>query len=334
MRHTDLPSIEEKIRTTGNNGEYSFRKISIPIPGEELTLEGLLCTPKARAEYYYAVEHPKERILLHFTAGQIRSDLSALTSNKHHVSVPFVIGRDGTLYQLFSSRFWSGNIGKGLGNTGTGNRQDQVTISIEISNYGYLTEREGNLETYYSRLKNENGKINPVDIYSSLSDKDAYIKLPTPFRGQSYYATYTEAQYNSLIILLRYLTTQYNIPRQFLPEPERYEASDRVLQFKGIVSHVNYRTNGKWDIGPAFDWKKVIEGVQAKTYTSTAPMSDSIDTGGLEIEGKEINTEEGVEQYLPQGKDPAYENDSYEELPREFSEIQSTEKSAAPNDVL
>ena len=156
MRYTDLSLLEEKLRLTGNNDEYAFRKMSVPVQGESLMLESLFCTPKQRSGYYYAVEHPKERIIIHFTAGNIRSDLSALTRNDYHVSVPFIIARDGTIYQLYPSKYWSGNIGKGLGNEGTGNREDKRTIGIELSNYGYLTENGGNLETYYSRQKDAN----------------------------------------------------------------------------------------------------------------------------------------------------------------------------------
>ena len=71
----------------------------------------------------------------------------------------------------------------------------------------------------------------------------------------------------STIILLRYLTAKYNIPRQFLPEDKRYTTTNDVLTFKGIVSHINYRASGKWDIGPAFDWTTLINGVTAAEFT-------------------------------------------------------------------
>jgi N-acetyl-anhydromuramyl-L-alanine amidase AmpD len=315
MRYNSLVTVEENILKTGNNGEYSFSKFSIPVKNEHLTLKGLFVKPKNRSKYYYAVEHPKQRIVLHFTAGQLRSDLQALTRNDYHVSVSFVIGRSGVIYQLFSSKYWSGHIGKGIGNTNTGNAQDKVTIGIELSNYGFLTERNGNLETYYSRQKDKNGNIGPVDIYCSLTEKTAYKKIDVPFRQQSYYATYTDAQYESLIILLRYLTTQYNIPRQFLPEPKRYQATDDVLTFRGIVSHVNYRPDGKWDIGPGFEWEQVIKGVQAQVYTpvSSTIESRSIERDILESAETSIHSEEQLEAFLPEAKDPAYEDEPYEE---------------------
>lgn len=303
MRYTNLLSLDQTLR---QSKEYAFRKVSLPIPGENLTLEGLLCIPNGRSQYYFATEHPKERILLHFTAGNIRSDLSVLTTSNRHVSVPFVISRDGTIYQLFSSKFWSGNIGKGIGNTNTGNAQDKVTIAIELSNYGFLTELNGNLETYYSRKKDAGGNPGPVDIYCSLNDTEAYEKLSTPFRGQSYYASFTEEQYSSLIVLLRYLTTIYKIPREFLPAPKRYEATEDVLNFRGIVSHVNYRNEGKWDIGPAFNWQKVIHGVQAIEFS---PAKKQEIKKALQLNEQELNdqqlitSEDAMVPLLPEPKD-------------------------------
>ncbi len=76
-------------------------------------MNGQLFKPN-RTGYYYETEHKKERIVLHFTAGNVRSDMITLTTQDRHVSVPFVIARDGTIYQLFSSKFWSGHLGAGL----------------------------------------------------------------------------------------------------------------------------------------------------------------------------------------------------------------------------
>ena len=64
-------------------------------------------------------------------------------------------------------------------------------------------------------------------------------------------------------LLLRYGTARYEIPRKFLPVRKRYLADPDAAHFKGIVSHVNFRSRDKWDIGPAFDWARVMEGVRA-----------------------------------------------------------------------
>lgn len=320
MRFSSLPQLESDFLTTGNKGEYAFKKIAVPVPGENLTLNGMLCTPVHRTGYFHAVENPKERILLHFTAGQIRSDMSALTRQDFHVSVPFVIGRNGTVYQLYSSKFWSGNIGDGIGNGG--NAEDKKTIAIEISNYGFLTEKDGNLETIYSRKKDAQGNVGPVDVYCSLQEKQAYQKIATPFRGQSNYATFTNEQYESLIVLLRYLTATFNIPRQFLPEDKRYTTTADVLSFKGIVSHVNYRPSGKWDIGPAFDWVRLISGVQAAVFQPSVAVARGVGAGE-----DVIRSEEEIENPVPAARGMEAESNG-----EEMQDIDGTETIEAANE--
>ncbi|HEX2535055.1 MAG TPA: N-acetylmuramoyl-L-alanine amidase [Chitinophagaceae bacterium] len=326
MRYTALPSLEEVIRSTGNNGEYTLRPVSVPVKGEPLQLQALFCTPVRRSGYYFDRAHPKARIVLHFTAGQTRSDLFTMTTHNRHVSVPFVIARDGTIYQLFSSRFWSGHIGAGIGNL-SGNAQDKVTIGIELSNYGFLTRQGNNLETIYSRLPDRAGRPGPVDVYCSLDDTEAYRQLDVPFRNQRFYATHTPAQYESLIILLRYLTAQYDIPRAFLPEPLRYTATREVLSFRGIVSHINYRENGKWDIGPAFDWARVIAGVQAPAFRpELAPAAGRTRSAGAEP----LTSEAALESLLPRAKDAAQEEAPYEEINESEKAAAETEKAVPP----
>ena len=315
MRFTSLFHLEENLLQTGNNGEYAFNKISIPVKGEDIVLNGMLTTAKNRSRYYYAVEHPKHRIVVHFTAGQLRSDLSALTRDNYHVSVAFVIGRNGMIYQLFSSKYWSGHIGKGIGNEGTGNAQDKCTIGIELSNYGYLTERNGNLETYYSRQRDAQGREGPADVYCSLDEMAAYQKIEAPCRGQPYYASFTGEQMESLVILLRYLTAQYNIPRAFLPEPQRYQSTEEVLSFKGIVSHINYRPTGKWDIGPAFDWNMLIADVQAPVFVPRFAKPEMEPKSILENADMELNSEDQLDAFLPEPMDAAHEDEPYEEIP-------------------
>ncbi|GAB4029240.1 caspase family protein [Spirosoma jeollabukense] len=296
MVFSNLPSLEERFRRTGNGGEYVLKPIAVPVSHESLTLNGLLCIPAHRSGYYHDTVYAKERIVLHFTAGGLTGDMSTLTRQDYHVSVPFVIARDGTVYQLYSSKFWSGNLGgEALGNAG--NNQDKRTIGIEISNYGPLTPKSGGLQTIYG------------DTYCTLTQSDAFQKLTVPFRGESTYATFTDAQYDSLIVLLRYLTTQYAIPRQFIPEPKRYLTTPDVLTFRGIVSHVNYRQRGKWDLGPAFNWARVITGVQAGTFVPAQPQSRDLAL----VEEAALTSEEAMIPLLPQAKSAALEDEPYED---------------------
>jgi hypothetical protein len=96
-----------------------------------------------------------------------------------------------------------------------------------------------------------------------------------------------------------------------LPEPKRYTATDEVLNFRGIVSHVNYRDTGKWDIGPAFDWNKVIQGVQAARFAPATHRAVAPDMPGAE---EPIRSEEELESLLPAARGAEFESEEYEDI--------------------
>ncbi|MEM8886608.1 MAG: N-acetylmuramoyl-L-alanine amidase [Bacteroidota bacterium] len=256
---------------------YEFEKIEQEIPGERLKME-VQDVKKFRdngnriMSFCYPKDHPKnnpkDRIVIHFTAGQTLGDIKTLTREDYHISTAYILGRDGTIYRLFSPEQWSYHLGKGV--VGGNGKHSSRSIGIEISNYGPLSLKPSGDLTF-----GDNSKFCTVD------DEKAYIKLDKPFITHEYYASYTDQQYEGLIILLRYLTKKFNIERKFLPTDPTLEArgdwrktarfavfknKSEADNFKGICSHVNYRESGKWDIGPAFDWEKVIEGVTADEF--------------------------------------------------------------------
>ena len=274
------------MQKTGLKGAFHLKPFSLAIPDEELKLKAVTCRPTVKlpgfdSAYtgYFEREDCgalKKNIVLHFTAGHLTGDIRTLSlprkkddgvtyKTRFRLSVPFVIARDGTIYNLFSSKYWSGHIGTtSLGNSRT---YDKKSIGIELSNAGPL--RLVGEDLFYKDNK---------QFYCKLSDEAYYTKTEEPFREQQYFATFTDAQYNSLIILLRYLTTSYTIPRKFLDRDKRYIASKENSDFNGIVSHINFRSKDKWDLGPAFDWDKVIQGVQADTYTDTTTTETELES--------------------------------------------------------
>ena len=282
MRHQKIEEYELSFKTTGLGGAYKHEPFEIEIPDEDLTLSGYVTRPKSRTGYYYTGKYQKEKICLHFTAGHLRGDAATLTgSTGKRISVPFLIARDGTIYQLHSSAHWAHHLGLRRSDNRTQNRK---TIGIELSNYGYLIPKaDGYLHSIYSKAGRE-------DIYCSLDDTHLYTRLDQPYRGQQYFATYTDEQYESLILLLRYLTTSYEIPREFLEKSIRHEYTEAVFDFKGICSHVNFRGKNrhghyeKWDIGPAFDWERVIFGVQSEVYKPTTQAERATLTARRELE--------------------------------------------------
>jgi len=223
-------------------------------------LKGLACRPaKKYSSYYYGKVVKKEKIVLHFTAGHLQGDLNQLTQKNYHVSVAFVIARDGTIYQLHHSKHWAYHLGKHA--KGGNETQSQKAIGIEISNYGPLIPKEGKMETIHSRPKE---KPTIIDVYCQETDADKFVQLPDAYRQRNYFATYTDQQYEQLIVLIKYLSTQHDIPINFLPESQRFLTTDAVIDFKGITSHVNYRKD-KVDIGPAFNWAQLITGLDKNT---------------------------------------------------------------------
>jgi N-acetyl-anhydromuramyl-L-alanine amidase AmpD len=223
---------------------------TFPVKGTTETVKIMDCArDNGDKSFFYQEETAKRKIVLHFTMGYLKGDIATLT--KQHVSVPFVIGRNGIIYNLFASKYWSYHLGPGAigGNTG----MSKESVGIEISNIGPLKLIGDNLVTSYSN----------DDIYCSLADTQYYTKLNPKYRNWEYFATYTPAQYEAIIKLLRFLCAKYNLPKTFTDEPARYNTmtDEEFRNFTGIVSHVNCRPD-KVDIGPAFDWNKVIEGVK------------------------------------------------------------------------
>lgn len=270
-----VAAAEAEFKATGKapGKQFVLTPFSIPVPGENIMLDGMTCRPEnGFTGYFYNQRYTKKKVVLHFTVGHLKGDLLSLTSeSRGHVSTAFVVARDGMVYQLFSSAAWSYHLGRSaLG--GNGN-QSKISIGIEISNYGPLVKKGNELHTAYSKAADP--RRSKDDVYCTMDDTDQYIKLPKKYRGYQYFANYTNEQYHAIIVLLRYLTNTYEIPRKFVDEANRFSTTRAgSADFEGITSHVNFRTD-KFDIGPAFDWDKVIAGVTAETYGGN-PLEDAV----------------------------------------------------------
>jgi N-acetyl-anhydromuramyl-L-alanine amidase AmpD len=256
MLARDLPAFEAGFRADGvdtSGRRHTLTPLAVPIPGENRNLNVVRLKPADGNETYYNAEaHPKERVVLHFTSGYIRGDVRALTTAKPdpatRVAVAFLLARDGNIYNLFDSRYWAYHLGPTA--VGGNTPMSRSSVGVEISNIGPLKLQGQMLIPAVAAIS--------TDAYCSLNEAVYYRK--TSYRGYNYYASFTDAQYASLVTLLRYLTARYNIPRRFLPLASRYETRNDIPSFRGIASHVNFRSD-KFDIGPAFDWDRVIRGV-------------------------------------------------------------------------
>lgn len=199
-----------------------------------------------KRNYFFDEASDKKAIVLHFTAGFFWGDIDTLTAKDNPVSVPYVVARDGRIYELFPPENWSFHLGKDT--VGGNERCSKQTIGIEISNVGPLSI-SGNTVRFGTAA------------YCDKSETEFYAEIDPAFRKKSVFATFTTAQYSSVKRLLTHLTTKFAIPNSFLTVPKRYEvfaSATEARDYSGIASHVNYRPSGKWDIGPAFDWAAVV----------------------------------------------------------------------------
>lgn len=183
-------------------------------------------------EKYYKEEYIKKQIVLHHTvSGEgIRGDLDTWVKYKSNIATCMIIERDGTINQLFSSKYWGYHLGAGK------NTLDQQSIAIELDNWGQLTEKDGELYTVYK---------NKVDV--------EVVHYPKGFRGEQIFEAYSYAQLRALGEVLLYWNQRYNIPLDY--NEDMWDVSQRALRGDdGIWAHVSYRpwpsTSNKWDCHP------------------------------------------------------------------------------------
>lgn len=214
-------------------------------PGKQGVVDVFDYKPHGRSNYFHAVEVPKDLLVLHFTEGFLEGDLDTLTKTNNHVSVAFVIGRAGRIYRLFDPKFWSFHLGPGT--VGGNEPNSKRAVAIEISNVGFL-KKNGNTMTFLGTP------------YCTADQTEFYMDHVSNFRGERFFATFTPEQYASLNALVDEIVAKFHINKTTLPAATRLDVfpnSAVASSFKGIASHVNFRPDGKWDIGPAFDWSKI-----------------------------------------------------------------------------
>lgn len=192
-------------------------------------------------EKYINKEYTKTQIVLHHTV----SNGSALDVANYWKQLPTRIGtcmileRDGTLNQLFSSKYYAGHLGLkpdnfieyGIPYTDL----NKSSIGIEIISWGGLKEKNGKLYNAYDKeVSNE-----PV------------TKLDKPYRGYTYFHSYTKEQIESLKNILIYWGNRYNIPLTY--SENIWDICEEALEgTPGIYSHTSYRKD-KSDLFPMPD---------------------------------------------------------------------------------
>lgn len=181
---------------------------------------------------YYDETQIKRIIVLHHTAGgTAASSIDWWRNTTEKVATTVVIDRNGIVLQAFPFDKWGSALGirqsifdkYKLPNINK--RLDQISIQIEIANWGELQKKGDKYYTYTGReIEFEN-----VQTYNK------------PFRGSLYYEKYTEKQINTLKELIINLNKLYPEIKLNYNE-DMWDVSTRALRgYWGIWTHTSFR---------------------------------------------------------------------------------------------
>lgn len=193
---------------------------------------------------YYKEVTEKTQIYLHHTAGNsnAKAVFSGWTKRTDKVSTCISISGkgkstiDGEIVQGFSSRYWGNHLGLGSKHFAavgvTYRNLNKTSIGIEICNWGGLKEVNGKYLTYVN----------------TEVPKDEVTKLDTPYKGYTYWHSYTDAQIQSTKELLLYWGEAYGIPLTY--NADIFDITKRAyMGEKGVFTHNSVRKD-KLDIYP------------------------------------------------------------------------------------
>jgi len=189
-------------------------------------------------DQFFQDVHPKKQIYLHHTAGgpNAVSVANYFQQKEGKVATAFVIGADGTIVQLFSSKHWAYHLGlkpEVFAEKGVDYKSlDKISIGIEICNYGPLAKRNGYFYNYVG------GKM----------DRSQITELKSKYKGHIWWQRYTDEQIESTRQLLVYLCDTYGISKEYADVI--FDIDKRALKGEnGIFTHNSVR-HDKSDIYP------------------------------------------------------------------------------------
>lgn len=195
---------------------------------------------------YHRSVMTKRQIVIHHTAsnGDAWAVQRYWNQNPNRVATDFIIGSDGKILRVIPKGYWAWHLGVPTPNRILLNGQ---SIGIELANYGYLTEREGQF----------------INAYNMPIPESRVYRLPMAWKNLRYFEDYTPAQLRSLERLLHLLLKTYDIPlnrEEFkLGSGGVFELSQEALNGKpGIYTHNSF-LRGKTDAYPHHDLIEILQ---------------------------------------------------------------------------
>ena len=173
-------------------------------------------------------ESEKTQILLAHTyrpKEEYFAQLSARKNGSYDRSPHFTIDKTGKVYQHFDPKYCSFFLSFAA-------QVDKSLISIALENNGLITK-----------------DIKSGKFYDWLGREYKGEVVEKLWKDHSYWIPYTEKQKESVAKLIDKLTTEFNIPKQYIGSNVKLE---KAKDFKGVVSRSNYFAEYT-DINPTFD---------------------------------------------------------------------------------
>ena len=185
---------------------------------------------------FFDTHESKSGICVHHTVGgSARSTFNwwmqdrTSRGSQLKVGTAYIIGRDGTVYEVFPPDAWAYQFGLKW-STAKKLKFEKRYIGIELASEGALIE--------------DSGKLYCFDRVSPRTEKarDTVFDFGSDWRGYRYFDRYEGAQLDSLMELIDKLCGDFNIPRDVPDDPISFYG-DELSGFRGIIGHSMVRTD-------------------------------------------------------------------------------------------
>lgn len=196
-------------------------------------------------DQYFHNGSKKTGIVLHHTVGGTASStLNWWKTDGQMVGTAYLIGRDGTAYEVFDPKGWAWQFGLKWPDEEKINFEKRF-IGIEIASEGGLIESGGSLYCF-DRISDKTRK-NKNETFDHGKD----------YRGYRYFDKYETAQVDTVIELVNHLCLTFNIPKN-LPDNYLEYYGKKLIDFEGIIGHTMVRSD-KSDPAPDNNfWQRII----------------------------------------------------------------------------
>jgi hypothetical protein len=216
-----------------------------------------------KSEFFPPVPKKSGIAIHHTVGGTARSTFRWWMKDKSRaglrrtVGTAYIIGRDGTIYEIFDPAGWAFQFGLDW-STSKRIKFEQRFIGIEIASEGGLTESDGKLYCF--------DRTSP----KTRKNKAQAFDYGKAYRGYRYFDEYETEQLDALIALIDHLLDKFAIKRQ-VPSKFFDYYGERLAKFEGVIGHAMVRRD-KSDPAPLRSlWDRIIEECDVKATEVTPP---------------------------------------------------------------